>query len=147
MYCEEIETKSNAQNVSIPQKETNTAAQLLSTKQRNNKSFKSPTSQTTPRTSQSTSLNSQTSSHLRNNSPPSPSQNCISQLKNHDFNKFALNCLYTNAWSLNLLKLAELNVKAQESSAHLIFVTETWFSELSSINLANYTAHKRNRSK
>ena len=57
----------------------------------------------------------------------------------------SLKCFYTNATSLNTNKLAELQVKANTNNYDLIFISETWFNELSVPSLVGYSVHRKDR--
>lgn len=56
-----------------------------------------------------------------------------------------LNCLYTNATSLNSLKLHELSSILSIKSPHLILITETWFSDISITSIPNYILCRKDR--
>jgi len=56
-----------------------------------------------------------------------------------------LKCLSTNATSLNNIKLLELSMIVTDQNIDLIFITETWFSELSTTNLPHYNVHRKDR--
>ena len=56
-----------------------------------------------------------------------------------------LNCLYTNATSLNTTKLNELIALASVDKPHIIFITETWFSEFSIATIPNYKTFRVDR--
>ena len=57
----------------------------------------------------------------------------------------ALNCMYTNATSLNSLKLAELQLQTQLKQTHLVFVSETWFNPTSAKVLHGYNTTNHDR--
>ena len=54
-----------------------------------------------------------------------------------------LNCLYTNATSLNQAKIGEL--EPYLANLHLIFVAETWFNETSSVNIKDFNVVRHDR--
>lgn len=56
-----------------------------------------------------------------------------------------LKCLYTNATSLNKSKLNELTIICQTEKIDIVFISETWFSEISVVSLANYRLYRRDR--
>ena len=56
-----------------------------------------------------------------------------------------LNCIYTNATSLNSLKLAELQILAHTKQTHLVFVSETWFNNNSATVLQGYNTFNHDR--
>ena len=56
-----------------------------------------------------------------------------------------LNCYYTNATSLNSEKLAELDLKVNLEKYHIIFITETGFTELLIASLSNYYLFRKDR--
>ena len=56
-----------------------------------------------------------------------------------------IKCYYTNATSLNSEKILELQVKANLESYYVIFITKTWFNDISVPSLVNYTLFRRDR--
>ena len=85
---------------------------------------------------------SNTLSHL---TPPNlPSSVTIQSLQRPTPMK-KLKCLYTNATSLNALKLHELTSITTTESPHLILITETWFSDLSITSIPNYNLNRKDR--
>ena len=56
-----------------------------------------------------------------------------------------INCMYFNATSLHQSKLAELSIISETSSPHIIFVVETWWTNTSIVNIANYNVHRKDR--
>lgn len=135
MFYDATETNANVSNVSTYRKKTSTNGQFSSTKKRSKKS--SPTQ--TRRSSQFIDQQPKQSNSL--------SSNRIKLSEKTFKNHYSLSCLYTNSTSLNPEKLAELSIRAQQKSAHIIFVAETWFNETSSINIDNYSVHCNNRNK
>ena len=56
-----------------------------------------------------------------------------------------LKCYYTNATSLNGDKLLELSAYAVNEDPHCIFITETWFTDISVPQLDNYILFRHDR--
>ena len=56
-----------------------------------------------------------------------------------------LKCFYTNATSLNTDKLQELSIYVANEDPHCIFITETWFTDISVPQLDNYSLHRDDR--
>ena len=56
-----------------------------------------------------------------------------------------IKCLYTNATSLNKSILNELAIICQTEKIDIVFISETWFSEISVVSLANYRLYRRDR--
>ena len=56
-----------------------------------------------------------------------------------------LNCVYTNATSLNLDKITELTVLTNTLNPDIILITETWFTSSSNSYLPNYITYRRDR--
>jgi hypothetical protein len=56
-----------------------------------------------------------------------------------------LNCYYTNATSLNPNKIHELEVICAREKFSIIAITETWFNEVSIVNLPGYKLFNKNR--
>ncbi|XP_065675658.1 uncharacterized protein LOC136091872 [Hydra vulgaris] len=54
-------------------------------------------------------------------------------------------CFYTNATSLNPDKMNELSALCDINMYDLIFISETWFTEISASQLNNYSLVKKNR--
>lgn len=57
-----------------------------------------------------------------------------------------LNCIYTNATSLNTTKLHELIAITSMDKPHIIFITETWFTDTSNSIIPNYKVFRADRS-
>lgn len=75
-------------------------------------------------------------------SPP----DCSNQLSLADNVKsVGIKSLYTNATSLNKLKLHELSAVCRLEGIKLVFITETWFSDSSKVNLAGFNLFRRDR--
>ena len=55
-----------------------------------------------------------------------------------------LSYYYTNATSLGC-KISELQLIAFTSKPHIIAITETWFTECSSVNISGYNIYRRDR--
>ena len=56
-----------------------------------------------------------------------------------------LRCLYTNATSLNQSKLSELATISESENIHILFITETWFTSESVVNLPNFNVFRSDR--
>ena len=57
----------------------------------------------------------------------------------------SLSCFYTNATSLNTSKLNELIALTTSKFFHIIFITETWFTQSSNTSLPNYQIFRQYR--
>ena len=57
----------------------------------------------------------------------------------------SLNCIYTNATSLNGSKRCELEATVAEEQPHLVFVSETWFGPDSAPNIPGYELMRQDR--
>ena len=57
----------------------------------------------------------------------------------------SLRCFYTNATSLNSDKILELSTYTAKEDPHCIFITETWFTDISVPQLDNYVLFRHDR--
>ncbi|XP_065665729.1 uncharacterized protein LOC136087151 [Hydra vulgaris] len=81
------------------------------------------------------------------NNKKQPFINSINNNNNflNDNHSLKLKCLYTNSTSLNKEKLLELSDIALSTSIDIIFITETWFNEISSPSIKNYDLFRHDR--
>ena len=85
------------------------------------------------------------SSFFSESSSNSTSTTKFSNKKQSSYSESSLKCFYTNATSLNSSKLGELSLLSAANDYHLLFITETWFSDISITHIAGYSVYRHDR--